>query len=273
MHRSARPAAAFTLIELLVVISIIALLIGILLPALGAARGVARQSACLSNMRQLGISLTTYATDHKEAFPPNWSGGGGFTSELWYDQDRIGYYLPQEAVTSTGSVGGTVMFCPSDNEAARTYAMIVWASSRVDQFVKDTTPGGTSPTRGELIDASVQDATRMILFTESWSANGPVDGRYYAGATDGFQYVKPGERFLGQTGTMISHGRWGNTPSEIRYDLHSDNDDTTLAEGGINLSFADGHGAYSQVDELADRETGLSTYQAMWSPIDKSLEP
>lgn len=59
-----RRTRAFTLIELLVVISIIALLIGILLPALGAARGTARGAVCLSNTRQLGIAMYTYATDN-----------------------------------------------------------------------------------------------------------------------------------------------------------------------------------------------------------------
>ena len=67
--RYAHPGRGFTLIELLVVISIIALLIGILLPALGAARRVARSLQCSSNMRQLGTAMHIYATDYDSYMP------------------------------------------------------------------------------------------------------------------------------------------------------------------------------------------------------------
>lgn len=61
--------SGFTLIELLVVISIIALLIGILLPALGAARETGRNIACSSNVRQEALAVTIYAADYKEYLP------------------------------------------------------------------------------------------------------------------------------------------------------------------------------------------------------------
>ncbi len=61
----------FTLIELLVVISIIALLVGILLPALGAARRAAQDIRCKSQLRQFGIAFMAYATDNREFLPPN----------------------------------------------------------------------------------------------------------------------------------------------------------------------------------------------------------
>lgn len=70
MKRHTIRPSGFTLIELLVVISIIALLISILLPALGAARASARDSQSLSNVRQIGsVAMTNYLVDRKGLYP------------------------------------------------------------------------------------------------------------------------------------------------------------------------------------------------------------
>lgn len=61
---------AFTLIELLVVISVVALLIGLLLPALKKAKETARRSVCLSNVRQISNGLHVYANENEGRFPP-----------------------------------------------------------------------------------------------------------------------------------------------------------------------------------------------------------
>src|SRR3546814_16447643 len=76
MHSNIR-SAAFTLIELIVVISIIALLISILLPALQSARRVSRQVQCSSNLRHFGFANEMYAGDNVGWDPPCYVNYGG----------------------------------------------------------------------------------------------------------------------------------------------------------------------------------------------------
>ena len=110
----ARPCSptrhAFTLIELLVVISIIALLIGILLPALGSAREASRTAKCLSNMRQMSIATVNYAYTFDGFLPTVGFSHGGSV----YPSQGSWFFLLQDF-----SDGTLAWRCDSDDSPAR----------------------------------------------------------------------------------------------------------------------------------------------------------
>jgi len=126
MSRPKSRRNGFTLVELLVVIGIIALLIGILLPALQKARESANTAACLSNMHQIGLACLNYSTDYKSVMVPGgWIGSTGSVSnatptDTWATILVFGKYLPRPSTmtlpgdTSTGDLNThSAFYCPT----------------------------------------------------------------------------------------------------------------------------------------------------------------
>ena len=98
------------------VISIIALLISILLPALGAARESARAVACLSNQRQLGIGFAAYAQD----FDRTWPVPAQFTPNQFWHQHQLASYIAERDLTTgpdwESYAPGSIFECPSADD-------------------------------------------------------------------------------------------------------------------------------------------------------------
>ncbi len=99
----------FTLIELLVVIAIIAILAGMLLPALGRAKEMGRATRCKSNLRQMGIALNLYGDDYRQ-FPYTVDFSGGRT---WFSQ--IGKYLNSDGLFNCPSYRGPSQYSWDEN--------------------------------------------------------------------------------------------------------------------------------------------------------------
>jgi prepilin-type N-terminal cleavage/methylation domain-containing protein/prepilin-type processing-associated H-X9-DG protein len=137
---SDRRVPAFTLIELLVVIAIIALLIGLLLPALGKARETGRSIVCLSNQRQLATAMFEYAHDYKVIPGGYWQGPQNLD---WCGRDNATYLSqggrnPLETSVLREYLSNTdkILECPTTKRSANgyfDYTMVIrFAGARTD---------------------------------------------------------------------------------------------------------------------------------------------
>jgi prepilin-type N-terminal cleavage/methylation domain-containing protein/prepilin-type processing-associated H-X9-DG protein len=100
--KSRTNSVGFTLVELLVVISIIALLLAILMPALAKARGQAKRTICGVQLKQVGLVWLLYANNYKNELPPAYAGGS------W----NYLYDFVHDAMGSYGTKDGKIFYCP-----------------------------------------------------------------------------------------------------------------------------------------------------------------
>jgi prepilin-type N-terminal cleavage/methylation domain-containing protein/prepilin-type processing-associated H-X9-DG protein len=237
--RTQNMKSAFTLIELLVVIAIIALLVGILLPALGSARQTARDVLCKSNLKQVATATHVYASDHKGKFPPVLSRenfvidpDNGKVNMIWYDVNRMGQYLPQEDFRNLAwdniknpTIGGSVLECPNHPDAARSYTLNYWAASAAEvqldwtdgtaNYLKPGTDRDNQGTykMGQAFDDSVSRSSSTILYAESWGLwtseveNDYSERTWFSNGSTGSNFL-PGARFGGGDGVSGWSGNW-----------------------------------------------------------------
>ncbi len=161
----------FTLIELLVVISIIAILSGILFPVFARARENARRSACMSNMKQLGLAFLQYTQDFDEQLPLNAANSGTVRPCSW---DAC--IAPYAGVAVQSGLSPLIFRCPSDVSAnvRRSYSVPYWGNYAPDdggtfifRSVPTPLPGAPSAVVfiGEKL-AVIPEPSRTIMLAE-----------------------------------------------------------------------------------------------------------
>lgn len=197
------------------------------------------------------------------------------------------------------TVGGGVMVCPSHDAGGRSYTMNYWATSaglwrtvsgRRQVFKPGTTPIDRDLGRGFNIYADF--SSDLMLMSEAWglfrSETDRLRERKWFTIGDVGRVGKPGERFGYGAGVPMSQfpGQWAaedapemvgddpaNMKSYIPFYRHPRRSNERLKPvGRANMGFLDGHVDIKRHTDLVNIDTGVSTFDVLWSPDDRKVE-